>query len=148
MDAVPSTKRMSLIVTERRPTGACTTVAVDDWSRVTPEAFAALVAMESSGELTATQAKQVLADLVERGGDPAALASERGFEAMASDELEGLVDRLIADHADEWARFTGGDDGDRKKMQGFFTGQVMKETRGQANPGVVNEVLREKLGGS
>ena len=119
-------------------------LAVDDWSNVTVEAFVALIRMENTGELSATQAKQVLADLVEQGGEPAALAAARGFEAMDTGELEALVDKLIADNPDEWARFTAGDDGDRKRMQGFFTGRVMKATKGQADGKAVGLLLARK----
>ena len=119
-------------------------LAVDDWTNVTAESFATLIAMETGGELTATQAKQVLVDLIAHGGAPASLAAARGFEAMATGELESLVDRLIAEHPDEWARFVGADDGDRKKMQGFFTGLIMKATRGQADGKAVAQLLAEK----
>ena len=60
---------------------------------------------------------------------------------MAGDDLAELVDELIADNPDEWARFTSGDDGDRKKMQGFFTGQIMRVTLGQADGRAVAELL-------
>jgi len=124
-------------------------LAVDDWSAVTGESLATLVAMESGGELSATQAKQVLADMAAgaHDGDPRAIAAAHGFEAMESDELEALVDGLIAENPDEWSRFCGGDDGDRKKMQGFFTGQIMKATRGQADGRAVAELLGRKAGG-
>jgi aspartyl-tRNA(Asn)/glutamyl-tRNA(Gln) amidotransferase subunit B len=119
-------------------------LAVDDWSNVTAAALAGLVKMESAGELSATQAKQVLGDLAEKGGDPATHAADRGFEAMDTSELETLVDQLIADNPDEWQRFSGGDDGDRKKMQGFFTGQIMKATQGQADGKAVAQLLAQK----
>ena len=119
-------------------------LAVDDWSKVDAESFAALVRMESSGELSASQAKQVLGDLVERGGDPVAHAAARGFEAMDTTELESLLDQLIVDNPDEWSRYSGGDDVDRKKMQGFFTGQIMKATLGQADGRAVAQLLAEK----
>ncbi|MDW3217373.1 MAG: Asp-tRNA(Asn)/Glu-tRNA(Gln) amidotransferase subunit GatB [Acidimicrobiales bacterium] len=119
-------------------------LAVEDWSKVEGEAFAELIRMESAGELSATQAKQILGDLVEQGGSPADHAAARGFEAMDTGELESLVDQLIADHPDEWARFTGADDGDRKKMQGFFTGQIMKATKGQADGKAVAQLLAQK----
>jgi len=48
---------------------------------------------------------------------------------------------MIDDHPEEWARYCGGDDADSKKMAGFFTGQIMKATRGQANGSVVAELL-------
>ncbi|RMH73235.1 MAG: Asp-tRNA(Asn)/Glu-tRNA(Gln) amidotransferase subunit GatB, partial [Actinomyces sp.] len=122
-------------------------LAVDDWSRVSPAAFAALVSMETSGELTASQARTVLAEMVAGGGDPAAIAARLGFEAMDTGELEAVVEAVIATHPDEWARFVGGDDKDRKKMAGFFTGQVMKATRGQADGRLVAEILGRRAGG-
>ncbi|MYA73577.1 MAG: Asp-tRNA(Asn)/Glu-tRNA(Gln) amidotransferase subunit GatB [Acidimicrobiaceae bacterium] len=119
-------------------------LAVNDWSKVEAESFAALVRMESNGELSASQAKQVLGDLVERGGDPAAHADVRGFEAMDTTELESLLDQLIGENPEEWSRYCGGDEGDRKKMQGFFTGQIMKATRGQADGKVVAQLLAKR----
>jgi aspartyl-tRNA(Asn)/glutamyl-tRNA(Gln) amidotransferase subunit B len=121
-------------------------LAVDEWSSVNAETLAVLIQMESVGELSATQAKQVLADMAAglHGGDPRAIAAFHGFEAMESDALEVLVDQLISDHPDEWTRFTGGDDSDRKKMQGFFTGQLMKATQGQADGRAVAELLGRK----
>jgi aspartyl-tRNA(Asn)/glutamyl-tRNA(Gln) amidotransferase subunit B len=102
--------------------------------------------METGGDLTATQAKTVLADLVDSGGDPASLAASHGFEAMGTSELEGLVDGLIAEHPDDWEVFVGGDEGERKKKSGFFVGQIMKATRGQADGRVVNEILERRAG--
>jgi len=122
-------------------------LAVDDWSLLSVESLAGLISMETTGELTATQTKQVLARLVEGGGDPLRIAAELGFEAMEASELEALIDQLIADNPDEWTRFAGGDDGDRKKMQGFFTGQIMKATRGQADGRAVAEILGRRASG-
>ncbi len=119
-------------------------LAVDDFSKVSAESFAALIVMETSGDLTATQAKQVLAELVDSGGDPRSIAAERGFEAMHDDELADLVDRLIADNPDEWQRFVGGHEGDRKKMQGFFIGQIMRATKGQADGRAVADLLAQR----
>jgi aspartyl-tRNA(Asn)/glutamyl-tRNA(Gln) amidotransferase subunit B len=107
-----------------------------------PAAFAALVGMEVGGQLTATQAKQVLAELVERGGDPAAIAAERGFEAMDTSELESIVDGLIEAHPAEWQRYRDGD----AKVAGFFVGAVMKATRGKADGKAVNALLSSRAG--
>ncbi len=63
------------------------------------------------------------------------------------DGLESLVDRLIADHPDDWAGFVGGDDKERKKKSGFFVGQVMKATQGQADGRIVNELLERRAAG-
>ena len=63
---------------------------------------------------------------------------------MDTGELEGMLDGLIADNPDEWARFCGDDQGDSKKMAGFFTGQIMKATRGQADGKVVAQLLQAR----
>ncbi|MFZ4668010.1 MAG: Asp-tRNA(Asn)/Glu-tRNA(Gln) amidotransferase subunit GatB [Microthrixaceae bacterium] len=115
----------------------------DDRARdLDPAAFASLVSMELAGELTATQAKTVLAELVEHGGDPVAIAADKGFEAMDSSELDSLVDGLIADHPDEWQRFCEGDG----KITGFFVGKVMKATQGKADGKVVTGLLNARKG--
>lgn len=132
---------------ERALTRIQNDLAVSDWSRVTPALLAALLEMESAGDLSATQAKQVLADMVEQGGEPAVLAAARGFEAMAADELEALLDSVIADNSAEWERFCAGDPVDRKRMQGFFTGQVMRATGGQADGKAVAESLARRAAG-
>lgn len=105
-----------------------------------PGAFASLVTMETGGDLTATQAKQVLAEMVSSGGSPADIARAKGFEAMDNSELEGIVDDLIAGSPDEWERFLEGD----TKVMGFFVGQVMKATRGQADGKVVTKLLNSR----
>lgn len=112
----------------------------DGVGELTPSSFAALVGMESGGALSSTQAKTVLGALVEKGGDPEAVAADLGFEAMDTGELESLVDSLIADNPEEWDRFVEGD----KKIQGFFVGQIMKATKGQADGKVVNQLLSRK----
>ena len=116
----------------------------DGIGQLTPQTFASLVNMETGGELSATQTKEILAEMVANGGDPADIASAKGFEAMDTGELDGMVDQLIADHPDEWARFCGDDPGDAKKMAGFFTGQIMKATKGQADGKVVAQLLNSR----
>jgi aspartyl-tRNA(Asn)/glutamyl-tRNA(Gln) amidotransferase subunit B len=80
---------------------------VDTVDRLTPSAFVSLIAMEHDGALTTAQAREVLRELLESGGDPKAIAADRGFEALGTDALEAVVDQVVADHPDEWAR-TGG----------------------------------------
>ena len=99
--------------------------------------------MEAQGSLSATQAKSVLADLLAAGGgDPAAIARDKGFEAMSEDSLADTVAQAVADNPDEWSRFCEGDD----KLAGFFTGLVMKATKGQANGKAVAAELRRLRG--
>ena len=119
-------------------------LATDDWSKVTPDGLATLVAMEASGKVTATQAKQVLAEMADGGDAPEAIAERRGFEAMAGDDLAAVLEGVIADNPDAWDRYRAGDEAERKKLAGFLTGQVMRATRGQADGAAVNRLLREK----
>ncbi len=107
---------------------------------LTAEALAQLVQMENKSEITSTQAKKMLGELVQRGGTPAELATELGFEAIDTNEIENLVDQLINEHSDEWERFCSGD----TKVQGFFVGQVMKATSGQADGKLINQILNER----
>jgi aspartyl-tRNA(Asn)/glutamyl-tRNA(Gln) amidotransferase subunit B len=87
-------------------------------------------------------AKDVLALMVETGKSATDIVAERGL-AQVSDEgaLEAEVDAVIGAHPAEVDAYRGGKQG----LMGFFVGQVMKRTGGQANPQVVNRLLREKL---
>ena len=117
-----------------------------DLGRLDGAGLAALVAMETGGELTATQAKQVLAEQVATGRSPADIAADLGFEAMDSGALESVVDGIIAEHPDDWQQFVDGDDKARGKLTGFFVGKVMKATQGQADGKAVTALLRQKAG--
>jgi aspartyl-tRNA(Asn)/glutamyl-tRNA(Gln) amidotransferase subunit B len=110
--------------------------------RLDAGAFARLIVLEDAGALTPTQAKQVLGEMLERGGDPEAIARARGFEAMDSADLSAVVDAAVAAHPAEWERLLGGD----QKLMGFFVGQVMKATRGQADGKAVSALLRKRAG--
>ena len=111
--------------------------------RLDAGAFASLLTMEASGKLSATQSKAVLAALLERGGgDPAVVAKEMGFEALAADSLAAVVDDIVVANPDEWARFLEGDD----KLRGFFIGKVMDATAKKANGKDVAAELRRRRG--
>ena len=102
---------------------------VDQAASLDADAFLTTVKMEQSGALSATQAKDVISILLTDGGDPAAIAKAKGYEQMSADSLGAIVEELIAANPDEWGRYRDGDD----KLAGFFTGLVMKVTKGQAN---------------
>ena len=120
----------------------------DGAADLNPATFAQLVTLELGGQLTATQAKTVLAEMVTSGRAPDVIAAELGFEAMDSSELEGIVDGLIAESPEEWADFCTGDDKKRAKLQGFFTGKIMKATKGQADGKAVAALLESRRGQS
>jgi aspartyl-tRNA(Asn)/glutamyl-tRNA(Gln) amidotransferase subunit B len=112
----------------------------DGQGQLTASSFAALVGMEADGALSSTQVKTVLAELVANGGEPADIASSMGFEAMDTSELETLLDGIIENSPDEWARFVEGD----RKVQGFFVGQIMKATQGKADGKIVNQLMTQR----
>lgn len=116
----------------------------DGAGELTASGLAELIAMERRGELTSNQVKEVLAEMVLSGESPAAVAGRAGFEAVAAGELAAVVDQIIAEHPAEWQRLCDGDVRDRKKMQGFFTGQVMRATKGQANGRDVATLLGDR----
>ena len=95
-----------------------------------PASFAATCQMEAAGALSATQAKAVLAALVdEPNADPKELATRLGFEQLSEDSLGVTIEEVIGANADEWSRYVGGDD----KLAQFFIGKVMAVTKGKAN---------------
>ena len=108
--------------------------------RLETGAFARLSRMEADGQLTPTQAKAVLATLVAEGGEPEEAARRAGFEAMGDDALASALDAVIAAHPDAFERFKAGD----AKVTGFFVGQVMKATRGQADGKAVTALLQTR----
>jgi aspartyl-tRNA(Asn)/glutamyl-tRNA(Gln) amidotransferase subunit B len=111
---------------------------------LTPQGLAGLTGLERDGKLTPTQAKAVLAELVESGGDPAAIAAAKGFEAMPEDELDALVDEAIAAQPDAWERYRAGN----TKVAGALVGAVMKATKGRADARAVTALLERKAAGT
>ncbi len=117
-------------------------LAVEGADRLDPSAFSRLVRMETEGALTASQAKVVLAELVAGGGDgdPTAIAAAHGFEAMADDALEAVVDEAIGAEPGAWDKFVAGD----RKAMGALIGYVMRVTNRQADGKAVTALLQQR----
>jgi aspartyl-tRNA(Asn)/glutamyl-tRNA(Gln) amidotransferase subunit B len=107
-----------------------------------PTSFAALIGMESRSELTPAQARTVLKELLEQGGDPADIARTHGFEAMDAGALDAVLDEVIAANPSEWERFMGGED----KVQGFLIGKIKAATGGNADLKAASALLRSRRG--
>ena len=113
-------------------------------SPVGPEALATLIVRIADGTLSGKMAKEVFESVWRREGDPDAVIARRGLVQISdAGTIEGFVDQVIAAHPAQVAQFRAG----KEKVLGFFVGQVMKSTRGQANPEQVNRILRSKLRG-
>src|SRR4051812_33457254 len=108
-----------------------------------PAAFAKLCSMEGGGELTASQAKDVLAELLRNGGAPAEIAKAKGFEALSDDALVAAVDEVIAANPGDWEAYVGGND----KVMGKFVGLVRKATGGNADGKAVPALLQQRRNG-
>jgi aspartyl-tRNA(Asn)/glutamyl-tRNA(Gln) amidotransferase subunit B len=105
--------------------------------------IAALTILERDGKLSATQAKQVLADIVANGGgDAAAIAAAKGFEAMDTSAIEAMVDEAIAADPDAWAKYCAGEE----KAAGAIVGKIMKSSKGKADGKVVNAIMQARRG--
>ncbi|MGC6484337.1 MAG: Asp-tRNA(Asn)/Glu-tRNA(Gln) amidotransferase subunit GatB [Candidatus Puniceispirillales bacterium] len=113
-------------------------------SPVSPEALGALVGLISDGTISGRIAKDVFAEMVETGGDPAVIIEEKGLKQVSdTGAIEAMIDEVLAANQDKVEEYRGGKD----KLFGFFVGQVMKASKGQANPGMVNQMLKGKLDG-
>jgi aspartyl-tRNA(Asn)/glutamyl-tRNA(Gln) amidotransferase subunit B len=111
---------------------------------VTPENLGVLVGLISDGTISGRIAKDVFVDMFETGKAPDDIVAEKGLKQVSdSGAIEGLIDEVIAANQDKVAEYRGGKD----KLFGFFVGQTMKASGGQANPGMVNDILRKKLDG-
>jgi len=113
-------------------------------SPVSPEQGAELLALVLDGTISNRAAKEVFEEMFASGRKAGEIVEEKGLKQVSdSSELEAVVDTVIAENQAQLEQYRAG----KTKVLGFFVGQVMKATKGQANPQVVNELLRKKLGG-
>lgn len=109
---------------------------------VTPEKLAALLAMIDDGTISGKIAKTVFEEVYATGKDPANIVQEKGLVQVSDQsELGNIISKVLDDNPNELAKYLGG----KKQLQGFFVGQVMKATKGKANPKLVNQLLAKEL---
>jgi aspartyl-tRNA(Asn)/glutamyl-tRNA(Gln) amidotransferase subunit B len=111
-------------------------------TKLEPAAFARLVGMVAAKEVSASAGKEVLDVLVAEGGDPAAVVESKGLGRAGEDELGAIVDRAIADNGDAVDKYRAG----KKAAIGALVGAVMRETKGRADGGEVQRLIRDRLG--
>jgi aspartyl-tRNA(Asn)/glutamyl-tRNA(Gln) amidotransferase subunit B len=110
-------------------------------TRLEPAAFARLVEMVAAKEVSASAGKEVLDILVAEGGDPATVVESRGLGRAGGDELEAIVDRAIAENQSAVEKIREG----KVQAIGAIVGAVMRETKGRADGGEVQRMIRERL---
>jgi aspartyl-tRNA(Asn)/glutamyl-tRNA(Gln) amidotransferase subunit B len=109
---------------------------------VSPINLAKMLKMIDEDIISGKIAKEVFEKMYNSGNDPETIVEEEGLKQISDqDELENIVDGIIDDNPDAVEDVKNGKD----RAIGFLVGQVMKETRGKANPGLVNQMLRNKL---
>ena len=117
-----------------------------DANPISAERLAGLVSRISDGTLSSKLAKQVFEALWNEEGDTDEIIAARGLKQVSdSGALEAMVDEVIANNPDQVAQYIAADEAKRKKLSGFFVGQIMKASKGQANPQMLNELLLKKL---
>lgn len=111
-------------------------------SRVAPEAIAELVSLVDAGRITGKMAKDIFPEMLATGKAPAALVAEKGLEQISDEgELKKVCEEVIAENPGPVSTYKGGKTG----AFGFFVGQVMKKTKGTANPQLANSILKDLL---
>lgn len=112
-------------------------------SNITPAKLAAAGKLAADGQLSSTNAKRLLEELWEKDADPAGLAENLGLiQQSDTGELEKVVEAVIAANPSAAADYRSGN----QRAMGALVGAAMKETRGQGNPQLITQLIRQKLG--
>ncbi|WP_438957805.1 Asp-tRNA(Asn)/Glu-tRNA(Gln) amidotransferase subunit GatB [Porticoccus sp.] len=115
-------------------------------SPVSADQLAGMIARLKDGTISSKMAKQVFDAMWNGEGDADGIIEARGLKQVSdSGAIEALVDDVIANSPQQVDNYRNADDAKRPKMLGYFVGQIMKASKGQANPQQVNDVLLEKL---
>ncbi|MBQ4647232.1 MAG: Asp-tRNA(Asn)/Glu-tRNA(Gln) amidotransferase subunit GatB [Candidatus Gastranaerophilales bacterium] len=111
-------------------------------SKLTVENFAKLLGLLKKGTISNNIAKGLIVDILNTGKDAQALVEEKGLSVISDESsILPVIQKIIADNQEQVAAYKGGKD----KLFGFFVGQAMKETKGRANPQLLNKLLKEEL---
>ncbi|PGT82464.1 MULTISPECIES: Asp-tRNA(Asn)/Glu-tRNA(Gln) amidotransferase subunit GatB [Bacillaceae] len=109
---------------------------------LTPEGLAGMIKLIENGTISSKIAKQVFKELIENGGDPEQIVKDKGLVQISDDEtLRKFVNEAIDANPQSVDDFKNG----KQKAIGFLVGQIMKATKGQANPPMVNKLLMEEI---
>jgi aspartyl-tRNA(Asn)/glutamyl-tRNA(Gln) amidotransferase subunit B len=113
-------------------------------SPVSPQELGALVRLIDEGKISGKQGKDVLVEMFKTGKPAQTIVEEQGLVQVSdTDEIDALIESVIAANPDQLASYRSG----KEALLGFFVGQVIKASKGKANPKVVNERLRARLQG-
>ena len=112
-------------------------------SKLTPESLAGMIQLIVDGTISSKIAKKVFQELMKNGGDPKVIVKEKGLIQLSDPaQLLPIINEVLDNNTQSIEDFKNGKD----RAVGFLVGQIMKATKGQANPGVVNQLLKQELG--
>ncbi|CAL9177476.1 unnamed protein product [Musa hybrid cultivar] len=112
--------------------------------KLTPVELSELIASIKNGTISGKIGKEILFELLSKGGTVKSLIEEKDLVQIVDPAaIEALVDKVLAANPKQLQQYRGG----KTKLQGFFAGQIMKESKGKANPLVLNKILADKLNG-
>ena len=101
-----------------------------------------MIDLINEGTISTKIAKDIFEEMLSSGQAPDSIVEKKGLRQVSDEsEIDKVVQEVLQSNPDEVQRYIGGKD----KVFGFFVGEVMKKTRGKANPKVLNELLRQKL---
>ncbi|KAK4478243.1 hypothetical protein RD792_017526 [Penstemon davidsonii] len=110
--------------------------------KLTAHELGELIASIKSGTISGKIGKEILFELMAKGGTVEGLIKEKDLvQIVDPTEIEKIVDKVLANNPKQLEQYRGG----KTKLQGFFAGQVMKETKGKANPGLLNKIHLDRL---
>ncbi|KAL9237718.1 hypothetical protein vseg_012234 [Gypsophila vaccaria] len=116
-------------------------VSIND-IKLTPTELAELIDSIKSGTISGKIGKEILFELIAKGGTVKGLIKEKNLVQITDhSEIEKMIDKVLSENPKQVEQYRGG----KTKLQGFFAGQIMKESKGKANPGILNKMLLEKL---
>ena len=111
-------------------------------SPVSAKNLAKMINLIKDGTISGKIAKTVFEEMVKRDADPSKIVEEKGLKQTSDPkEIEKTIDKILSFNQDKVEQYKSGKD----KLFGFFVGQVMKEMRGKGNPGMINDILKNKL---
>lgn len=112
--------------------------------RLPPASLAELIALIKDGTISGKIGKDLLPELLQAGGSARALVAARGLSQISDEAaIAAMIEKVLEANPGQLAAYRGG----KTKLQGFFTGQVMKASGGRVNPSLMNKILMEKLKG-
>ena len=116
-------------------------ISIND-SKLTVENFISLLELLDKGTISNNIAKSLGVEILKTGEDAKALVEKKGLSVMSDEgEILAIIKKVIEANPSQVEAYRGGKD----KLFGFFVGQIMKETKGRANPKILNDLLKKEL---